>query len=308
VSRPRWGRTPTCERPRARPPCAGPSGPRRAATPFALLAARFAERLAAVRPHVGPRYVRDDWAARNAELERDLLPAPPPDFLRHPAILFQMFVDERVLPHELPYVLERDASPALLREDAVGGAPLSRVPGTTLATSSNTVHQLHHLLRYEHESGRRIADAATVVEWGGGFGSLMRLVARMHGGRPTCVILDTPVFSAIQWLYLSAVLGEERVRLHAAAPVQPVPGAVNVVPVGLARALSVDADLFISNWALNESTAAAQAEVVARRWFGAEALLLAMHEGDPLTRVAIDHGARAVPLGDFMPGQRYLIR
>jgi hypothetical protein len=71
--------------------------------------------------------------------------------------------------------------------------------------------------------------------------------------------------------------------------------------------MDVSADLFISNWALNESTPAAQEDVVARRWFGADSLLLAMHAGDPLTDVVVRHGARPVPLGDFMPGQQYLV-
>jgi len=257
---------------------------------------------------VSPEHVRPDWADRNAELERWLLPVPPADFLQHPAIRFQMFVDDGVVPYELPYVLERLDSVDLLAEDAVGEPPLIGVDGAPVRTSSNTVHQLHHLLRYEQESGRRISDARTVVEWGGGFGSLMRLLVRLHGGEPTCVMLDTPVFAALQWLYLSSVLGEDRVALHDAAPVVPLAGRVNVVPIGLAADLHVDADLFVSMWALNESTSAAQDQVCERNWFGAPALLLAMHEGDPLERRVLDDGARRVPLGPAMPAQRYLIR
>jgi hypothetical protein len=274
---------------------------------FEGLAARFARRLDTVRDCVDARYVRPDWAERNAVLERDLLPVPPADFLRHPAIRYQMFVDERVLPHELPFVRSRIADDGLLAEDPVGAPPTVPVAGTPVRTSSNTVHQLYHLLRYEEASGRRLRDAGTIVEWGGGFGSLMRLVVRMHGGGPTCVIVDTPVFSALQWLYLSAVLGEDHIVLHDAAPVRPLRGRVNLVPVGLVGDLAVEADLFISNWALNESMPAAQRDVIARRWFGAGSLLLAMHAGDPLAEIARARGARAVPLGAFMPGQQYLV-
>jgi hypothetical protein len=271
------------------------------------LASRFADKAAAVRHCVEPQYVRADWAQRNADLERDLLPVPPQDFLRHPAIRYQMFVDDRVVPHELPYVRSRLEDASLLTEDPAGCPPTLELGGSGLRTSSNTVHQLHHLLRYEEATGRRIRDAGTIVEWGGGFGSLMRLAVRMHGGGPTCVIIDTPVFSALQWLYLSMVLGEEHVVLHDAGPVRPEPGRVNIVPIGLVRDMDVDADLFISNWALNESTAAAQRDVVGRRWFGAESLLLAMHAGDPLTEVVVGQGALPVLLGDFMPGQQYLV-
>ncbi|KUI24088.1 hypothetical protein AU196_10075 [Mycobacterium sp. IS-1742] len=272
------------------------------------LAARFADRLGAVRNCVEPRYVRADWAERNEQLARDLLPVPPPDFLCHPAIRFQMLMGERIVPHELPYVREHLEDEGLLAEDAVGAPPTVPVPGTDVRTSPNTVHQLYHLLRYQDATGWRVRDASTVVEWGGGFGSLMRLLVRLHGGAPTCVIVDTPVFSAVQWLYLSAVLGEERVVLHHRAPVRPEPGRVNLVPIGLVADLDVDADLFVSTWALNESMPAAQRDVVARRWFGAESLLLAMHAGDPFAAVVLDQGARAVLLGDFMPGQQYLVR
>jgi hypothetical protein len=274
---------------------------------FPELAARFQQQYHAVRELTDERYVRSDWAERNAELERDLLPVPAADFLRHPAIRYQMFVDERVLPHELPFVRSRLPDDVLLLEDAVGGPPTVALAPNGIRTSSNTVHQLYHLLRYEHETGRRLQDAGTIVEWGGGFGSLMRLIFRMHGGCPTCVVIDTPIFSAVQWLYLSAVLGEEHIVLHGSRPVRLVGGHINLVPIGCVSDMAVTADLFISNWALNESTQEAQDDVVARGWFGARSLLLAMHAHHPLIDIARASGARPVPLGSFMPGQQYLV-
>lgn len=271
------------------------------------LSHRFAEKLDLIRHCVEPRQVRADWAARNVELERDLLPVPPPDFLAHPSIAYQMFVGEHVVEHELPYVRAHLGTDDLLAEDPVGGPPMMPLPGSTVMTSSNTIHQLYHLLRYEQETGHRLHDMATVVEWGGGFGSMIRLLVRRHGADPTCVVFDTPVFSALQWLYLSAVFGEDRVVLHPRGPVTPVTGRINLVPIGLVADTTVTADLFISNWALNESTSAAQSDVIGREWFGARSLLLAMHAGDPLTEVVLGRGARAVPLGGFMPGQQYLV-
>src|SRR5215211_7874368 len=99
------------------------TGPLPGGATFADLAARFAERFDAVRSWVEPRYVRPDWAERNAELARDLLPVPAPDFLRHPAIRYQMFVNERVLPYELPFVRARLDNLGFLAEDSVGAPP-----------------------------------------------------------------------------------------------------------------------------------------------------------------------------------------
>jgi hypothetical protein len=54
-------------------------------------------------------------------------------------------------------------------------------------------------------------------------------------------------------------------------------GAFNIVPVGLVEAVRPRADLFISTWALSESSREAQ-DWVAGHWFGAQRLLLAFQE------------------------------
>lgn len=274
---------------------------------FDQLRHSFSERLDSVRDLDEPAFVRSDWASRNGELVDRLLPLPPADFLRCEEILHQMFVGARYLPQELPYVLSRLPGPEIAQEDPVGDPPTSPVPGGQVTTSSNTVHQLHHLLRYQDVSGWSVGTVRSVVEWGGGYGCLAKLFIRLHGGSPTYVVLDTPVFAAVQWLYLASVLGEGEVVLHD-RPGKVALGKVNIVPIGLVPALEFDADLFVSNWALNESTAAAQRFVCDRDWFGAPSLLLGMHAGDPFVPDVLSAGAVAVPLGEFMPGQQYLIR
>lgn len=275
---------------------------------FERLRGEFAHCYAGIRAYVHERLVRSDWRDRNAAVVRDLLPRPPRDFLRHPAILYQMFVDERYLEDELPYVTRCLSDIDAMREDPVGAPPTTHVPEHGVVTSSNTVHHLYHLLRYEDATQRRLWDCDVVVEWGGGYGNMGKLVRRLHGGHLTYVLVDTPVFAALQWLYLSAVLGDEHVVLHDRRPVAVVESAINVVPVGLADSVDVEADLFVSTWALNESSPAAQRLVVDREWFGANHLLLAMHAGDPFEQTVLGAGAHSVPLGEFMPAQQYLVR
>jgi hypothetical protein len=275
---------------------------------FDRLSVQFARRVAAVRALNEPAFVRADWARRTDTLGDGLVPRPPRDFLHRDEILYQMFVGPRYVEHELPYVLDRLPRPELLQEDTVGEPPVVTVVGGRVATSSNTVHHLHHLLRFEHVTGRRLADASCVVEWGAGYGNVAKLVLRLHGGAPTLVLIDLPVYSAVQWLYLSSVLGEEHVVLHTEAAPELLPRRINLVPVGLARGLRVQADLFISTWALNESTRPAQVFVLDREWFGADALLVAMHRGDPFEPDVLAAGAQAVPLGPWMPGQHYFVR
>jgi hypothetical protein len=195
----------------------------------------------------------------------------------------------------------------VLAEEPVGDPPLRAGHDGTYRTSSNAIHHLHHLWRFGAETGADLRGVGTVVEWGGGYGSLARVLLRLHGGDPTYVIVDTPLFAALQWLYLSCVLGEERVAVL--EPGQPVrPACVNVVPVCRAEQLDVRADLFVSTWALNESPLPLQDETWTRGWFGARHLLMGMHEGVPLAARAAADGAAIVPVGDWMPGQTYVVR
>lgn len=216
-----------------------------------------------------------------------------------------MFATEAFVEHERDYVLDRIGDPALLSEHPAGEPPLTTLAG--VATSTNTIHHAFHLLRFEEVTGRRLREHATVVEWGAGYGNLCKLLLRLHGGEPTLVLVDTPLFSAIQHHYLSAVLGPDRVVLHARGPVAVHPGRVNVVPVGLAGDLDVAADLFVSTWALNESARAAQDLVVGRDFYGARSLLLAMHGSDPLAARLLARGARAVPVRSPLPDQHYYV-
>jgi hypothetical protein len=275
---------------------------------FDRLTADFARRLGAIRLLTEPAFVRGDWADRMDTLTAAVAPRPPWDFLHLDEIRFQMFVGERYLEHELPYVLERLPNPKLLQENAVGKPPVTRVAGGKLPTSSNTVHHAHHLLKYEDVTGRRLSASRCIVEWGAGYGNLAKLVLRLHAGAPTLVLIDLPVYSAIQWLYLSSVMGDRQVVLHERPPPTLVPGAVNIVPVGLARHLDVRADLFVSTWSLNESTRAAQDLVLDRAWFGADSLLLGMHRGDPFEPNVLAAGVTPVPIGPWIPGQHYFVR
>ena len=273
---------------------------------FAELAAGFEPRLDAVLGLVEAEWVREDWAGRNAQLEAALRPVPPADYLRLHPVQDQMFVGERFVAPELPFVLEHLADRAVLQEPAPGDPPTVELPGLGRRGSPNTVHHLHHLLHYEQL--RPLGDAQVVVEWGAGFGNLARLLDALHPGAPTCVLIDIPVFSALQWLHLSLVCGPERVVLHTEPGTPLTPGCFNVVPLGLARGLDVAADLFVSTWALNESTPAAQKHVLERGFFGARDLLIAMNTGDPLEPAVLAAGARRHAIGAWMPGQHYFLR
>src|SRR3954451_16756777 len=73
---------------------------------FPALAGAFADRHAEVAEGHRDELVAGEGDERNAPLEPDLLPVPPPDYLRHPAVANSMFVGPRYVEPELPAVLE----------------------------------------------------------------------------------------------------------------------------------------------------------------------------------------------------------
>jgi hypothetical protein len=261
------------------------------------------------------------WEGFNRTLEAGLLPRPRTDFLRLSVIKKTMFVDARGpwLRDQLGYLRGRlgPLLPHILAESPVGDPALALARP---AASHNTVHHLMHLARFEEQTRVPLAGLSRIVEWGGGYGNLARLVSiwRLVRGADeplTYTIIDTPLLIALQWLYLSSVLGEERVYIVRGVEDGPRDGAFNLVPAGLAEGLGprLRADLFISTWALSESSRAAQ-DWVAGHWFGADHLLLAFQEssqalpeaarvGD-LARAA---GAEVVPL-PHPPGNFYAFR
>jgi hypothetical protein len=216
-----------------------------------------------------------------------------------------MFVSQggAMLREELAF-LESRFSPAaliaLLREDPFG-EPLLLAP--RYLTSHNSVRQLYHLTRFEARIGVDALNARTIVEWGGGYGTLAKIAARSSTER-TYVLIDTPMFLALQWLYLAVVLGEDRVAIRRWASDPLVHGKLNLVPLGRVEDLSVEADLFVSLRSLEESSAEAQTRVAERGWFGAKHLLVSFRIGNPrlpdsaLTgRLAAERGAVIEPIG-----------
>ena len=256
------------------------------------------------------------WERTNERLRAALLPVPPREFLRHPLILESMFMSAggALLERELRD-LESRFDPRelrlLLEEDPVGG-PLLQARG--YASSHNSVHLLYHIARFVASTGTELSGLRRIVEWGGGYGRLAVLMRRLCGRDVAYAIVDTPLFTAIQWLYLASILGEASVRVARDPHTESVPGVVTLIPVGLVEDITVEADLCVSTWALSESSRYAQEHVRQRAWFGARHLLLGYQVGSSLVpdssltgELARKDGATIEPLA-YQPGNFYAFR
>ena len=250
---------------------------------FAALREEFSSIYDRARRHDYAAYTTEWWEGEAEKLEAAFLPEPPSEFLRHPALQWNMVSDSpQVLAAELPE-LERayDAEHLLsvLEEDLVGGPVLGVAK---YHTTPNSVHHAYHIHRFVDTTGCVLGDVDSVVEWGGGYGSLAKIFLRWAQRPMTYTIIDIPLMSAVQWLYLSCVLGPDRVKFVDSADTRIEEGHVNILPVGLAEERAPDAELMVSTWALGESSRRAYELVLERNWFGARRLFLGYADSDEL--------------------------
>jgi len=260
-------------------------------------------------------FVTPLWSHFNQQASIALLPYPPFDFLRDDVVSHNMVVDARGswLRTQRRFV-EEQVDPQqlgpLLIEDCVG---MPRLAIARYLTSHTMVHHLYHFLKFQQATNVDVAVVGTVVDWGGGYGNQAKIFKRLNPDA-TYFVIDTPLFSAMQWLYLSSVLGEEEVTI-ATDPSLILQGKINLVPLGALKNLELSADLFVSTWALSESSRYSQDHVVGSQWFGARHLLLAFQEGyeqeglslPDAGRVGIaaaEAGAEVTSI-PFLPGNHY---
>lgn len=283
---------------------------------FSQLKLKFATKYNTIKNSDEPRLIIPLWHKYNKQLEKLFLPFPHFYFLRIPAVLRTMFVTAGGKWQQKETVfLERRFKKRelrrLLEEDLVGG-PLLLNSG--YLTSHNSIHHLYHLVRFFNTTDCNLRKVNIVVEWGGGYGNMAKIFTRLKGQPTTYILVDTALFCCIQWLYLATVLGEKKVNLieHPKDRIQR--GKVNVLPVGYVQEYKLRADLFISTWALSESSKFAQNLVIGKKWFSAKRLLLGYQKSSSSIPYAnriheemIRLGAQTEPI-DFLPGNLYAFR
>lgn len=282
------------------------------------LAERFPSIVGAAERHDFSDLVTPLWRGFNESLASAFAPAPAFEFLRDPVIRRTMVFrgGRDCLRAQLAALRASPLAPVmatLLAESPAGAPRIQATVAPLVGVSHNTVHHAHHLGILAQRTGVDPLGVPRVVEWGGGYGNLARIVM---SGNPRCAyaIIDTPVLCALQWIYLSCALGESRVRLAASATDLPEAGEVVLIPAGLAGATRAAGDLFISTWALSESSPAAQDLVASRGWYGARRLLLAFQDSSAelpdagrLGALAQRDGARVERIG-FLPADSYAMR
>jgi hypothetical protein len=171
-------------------------------------------------------------------------------------------------------VFGKEVTSNILLEDYIG---LPTISSAAYMTSANRCHHARHLAMYTQECKRNFWDCATIIEWGGGYGNMARIIRRMNSS-VTYTIIDLPEILALQYVYLSSIEGEDNVHIvqPGIAP-QLAPGKINLLSSQLAvgKGGGLECDSFISTWAITESPRDVQKFVREKEFFGARSLLLA---------------------------------
>ncbi|MEK7520325.1 MAG: putative sugar O-methyltransferase [Patescibacteria group bacterium] len=257
----------------------------------------------------GTEFVIPVWATLVTDIEDDFINHFDHSFLKHPVIRRTMFMDYggALQDQQLQYLesqWDKEDLKRLLKETSVGNPTITNF---TYRTSHNTIHHLHHLTAFSEEMRVKLHDLKQVVEWGGGYGNLARIFLNINP-HATYVMIDIPVFAFLQAVYLATIFGDRKIHLLTRVGDQIKPEYINIIPLNknvLEQLTVTHTDLFVSTWALSESSREAQTFVESRSFFNARYLLIAHQaasEETPYAEEVANHlGSYAVTYHQKIP-------
>ena len=147
-----------------------------------------------------------EWYKNVNRLRELVLNNDPREFLRWHAISATMFTKygSYVTP-ELKHLKSRPDWESrwckIIKESSVGHPiPYWQYP----SSSGNLIHHAYHLAKFEEETAISTNSINFVFEFGGGYGSMCRLLHN-DGFRGEYVIFDLPAFSALQEFFLKSI-------------------------------------------------------------------------------------------------------
>lgn len=203
------------------------------------------------------------WLANRSELRRRILENDPLRFLKWDVVTGSMFVGNRsFVDTELSYLMNRhdwrSVWEGVAQEDPAGEPKPYK---GYRRSSGNRIHQTYHLCRFEEETGLPARRFPLIVEFGGGYGSLCRLVYKL-GFRGQYVIFDLPEFAALQKFYLG-LLGMPLIEEKDASPGrQGILCTSNLSLLSSMAQRKAEQGLFIATWSLSETDVAFRERII----------------------------------------------
>ena len=233
-------------------------------------------------PNTNLDFFHSEWNFFNSMISNELFPVPNEEFLNIKHVAGTMFVNTwgDWFTSQLDFLRSKLDHRDLIYcmcEDYAGGAQQKYRLIDGITTSHNCIHHMYHIAKYQDITGKDMSNVNTIVEWGGGYGNLAKLITRLSGEK-TYILVDSPTILTIQWLYLCSVFSPNQVNVVTMDNPKIISSKFNLLPVNCIELLNKqDIDMFISTWALSESAQKAKDFVVETDFFGAESVLMALH-------------------------------
>lgn len=171
--------------------------------PQARLAQRLADDLDALVRSGTTGDGSDFWRSICADLHRLAVSGDPMYFMRWPAIEATMVHGAAPVTLRMWWMLRRSAAWRTQWEPALRHPQYGHPPPFPPMLSTNAIALEHasHLFRFHRHQGAHFHDSDSMIEFGGGYGSMCRMV-RALGFRGRYIIFDLPPVSALQRYYL----------------------------------------------------------------------------------------------------------
>lgn len=108
----------------------------------------------------------------------------------------------------------------------------------------------------------------SIVEVGSGYGNLASIFKQLIPSA-TLYLIDLPELLSLQYLFLKATMPDVEVVFHDRIPSVFKKGAIHLIPVFMVPEIGFNADLFISTFALSESSRQTQQVIIDKQFFNA---------------------------------------
>ena len=198
-----------------------------------------------------------EWQNNLNEIKKNLLKKDWKQFLTWKVINNTMFYNDSLATNvELMYLNSsgfiKKYGESAIHENSIGSPTYSSY---ARRSSSNLIHHAYHLSIFENISNKRILDHKTIVEFGGGYGSMCRLVYQM-GFKGKYIIYDFEHFNLIQNYFLSSLDLKLKIKMGSSAFQLKTNKCVYLTSdiKFLKKILNKDDNrLFLSTWGFSES-------------------------------------------------------
>lgn len=191
------------------------------------------------------------WIDRQRKLRTNILTKDPRDFFSWEEIKYSMLGE--YVPHELAFLKSSPSWP--LWRDALAEREFCEQdatwdnPGEGRATMIGNAFKLSQLIVNQNVDLTKID---TILEFGGGYGSIARLCHRL-GFKGTYIIFDLPEFSILQKYFLSASGLKATIQYKPTKERKGTVVLLSKISDLQEQVRNIKPDIFIATWSLSES-------------------------------------------------------